>query len=95
MRVALVIVFACALGACAAGVSTDAGTANSAGIVAGFWRGAWHGFIAPVTFIVSLFTHDVGIYEAHNNGGWYDAGFLIGINAALGGHAARRGLRRR
>jgi hypothetical protein len=42
---------------------------------AGFWLGLWHGIITPVTFVISLFSSAVGIYEVHNNGGWYDTGF--------------------
>ncbi len=54
---------------------------------AGFWLGLWHGMIAPVTFVISLFSSAVGIYEVHNNGGWYDAGFLLGLSICLGGSA--------
>jgi len=43
--------------------------------------GLWQGLISPLTFIVSLFTDDVSIYEVHNNGGWYDFGFILGIGA--------------
>ena len=35
--------------------------------------------ILPVTFIVSLFTDTVSIYEVDNNGNWYDFGFMLGI----------------
>ena len=52
---------------------------------AGFWAGVWHGLISPITFIVSLFNHDVRIYEQNNRGLLYDFGFLIGISAAFGG----------
>lgn len=48
---------------------------------AGFWVGLWHGIIAPVTFIISLFTKNVGFYEMHNNGKWYEFGFLLGVGA--------------
>jgi hypothetical protein len=44
----------------------------------GFWSGLWHGFIAPISFIGSLFMDDVAIYAVNNNGGWYDFGFIIG-----------------
>jgi len=62
--------------------------------VAGFWLGLWQGFISPITFVVSLFNDDVGIYEIHNNGGWYDFGFLFGAmvifsGMARSGYAAR------
>jgi hypothetical protein len=45
---------------------------------AGFWAGLWHGAIVPITFIVSLFSPQVRIYEVNNRGLWYDFGFLIG-----------------
>ena len=55
---------------------------------AGFWLGLWHGIIAPVTFIVSLFSDSVNIYEVNNNGGWYNFGFLFGASMTLGGGGA-------
>jgi hypothetical protein len=50
---------------------------------AGFWTGYWHGMIAPVAFVVSLFNEDVGIYETHNNGKWYDFGFVLGASSTI------------
>lgn len=55
---------------------------------AGFWGGLWHGLIAPITFLISLFTHGVSIYETHNNGRWYEFGFMLGIGAYAGGGEA-------
>lgn len=52
---------------------------------AGFWLGLWHGFISFFTFIISLFNDNVSIYEVHNNGGWYDFGFIFGVSAFFGG----------
>ena len=46
---------------------------------AGFWAGLWHGMIVVVTFIISLFTDSVGIYEINNTGAWYNFGFVLGI----------------
>ena len=66
-----------------------------AGSAAGFWRGLWHGLIAPFTFVISRFDHGVGVYEARNNGHWYDLGFVIGILCLHGGTAARRNVRGR
>ncbi|MBO1753140.1 hypothetical protein J4G33_15120 [Actinotalea sp. BY-33] len=88
------------LAACAPGANELVGTAiPGTTSPAGFWRGLWHGVIAPVTFVVSLFSDGVGIYEVHNNGGWYDAGFLLGLSAVFGGGAgssqATRTARRR
>jgi hypothetical protein len=45
----------------------------------GFWLGLWHGLILPISFLISLFRRDVGIYQIINNGGWYDFGFLVGV----------------
>jgi hypothetical protein len=49
--------------------------------VAGFFTGLWHGMICPIVFVVSLFKRGVNMYEVHNNGAWYNAGFLIGAGA--------------
>ncbi len=50
-----------------------------------FWKGLWHGFIAPITFFVSLFSDDVRIYAFPNTGRWYDFGFMLGISGFSGG----------
>jgi hypothetical protein len=55
------------------------------GNLAGFWLGVWHGVIAPVTFILSLFKNNVSFYEVHNNGGWYNFGFMLGAGLLFGG----------
>jgi len=52
---------------------------------AGFWAGLWHGFICVFTFIISLFTDSVRMYEVSNTGSWYDFGFLLGAALFLGG----------
>ncbi len=52
---------------------------------AGFWAGFWHGLIMPITFLISLFNSDVGVYETHNTGKGYDFGFVLGASAAFGG----------
>lgn len=83
------------LSACAAGANPEAGAAGGGGEVAGFWLGLWQGFITPVTFVVSLFTDAVNIYEVHNSGNWYDTGFVLGVSMVLGGGggASTRGRR--
>jgi hypothetical protein len=73
------------LGACAAGPNPEVGVAPAGGDVAGFFAGLWHGFISPVTFIISLFTNDVSVYEVHNDGNWYDFGFVLGAGILFGG----------
>ncbi|MGB9894174.1 MAG: hypothetical protein ACPLRA_07135 [Candidatus Saccharicenans sp.] len=81
--------------ACAPGPNTVEKTPDEGGHVAGFLLGLWHGFISPVTFIISLFTKNVRIYEVHNNGGWYNFGFVLGAGlflqgGILGSRKARR-----
>ena len=70
--------------ACAAGPNPAVGVGPDP---AGFWLGLWHGLISPITFVVSLFTNDVSIYEVRNNGNWYDFGFIIGVSCAFSGAA--------
>ena len=84
------------LAGCAAGPNELVGTPRASEPSAGFLWGLWHGVIAPVAFIVSLFNHHVQVYEVHNNGGWYNFGFLLGISMIFGGGAggAARGRRR-
>ena len=79
------LVIALVLAACTAGPDPELGTAAGDGVVAGFWLGLWHGIIAPVTFVVSLFTDSVALYEVHNSGNWYDVGFFLGFGVLLGG----------
>lgn len=45
----------------------------------GFWGGTWHGMIMGPAFIGSLIWDDVAIYAVHNNGAWYDFGFVGGF----------------
>ncbi len=79
------------LAACAAGANPEVGMVDVEGDVAGFWVGLWHGAIAPITFVISLFSDTVNVYDVHNNGNWYDFGFMFGIMAIAGGsHGARR-----
>ena len=75
------------LSACAAGANSLAGGQASQ---AGFWLGLWHGLIFPITFVVSLFTDTINVYEVRNTGSWYDFGFFLGVACAFsgGGHAS-------
>src|SRR5215207_5850582 len=72
------------LSACSAGPNEMVDTGPDP---AGFWLGLWQGLISPVTFLISLFTPDVNIYEVQNNGNWYDFGFMLGVVMAFGGGA--------
>ena len=62
---------------------------------AGFWLGFWHGIIIPVTFVISLFNDNVSIYDVHNNGNWYDFGFMLGIAGPFSGIAGGSSVARR
>jgi hypothetical protein len=105
MRVGLsVLLLACALfvSACAASRDPLEGTAAQApcctelnGSSAGFWLGVWHGGISPATFVVSLFSSSTGVYEVHNNGGWYNFGFYLGFTSVIGGSGSAYGRRNR
>ena len=83
--VLIAVVFSVVLAACAAGANEAVDVPSSEGDLAGFWLGLWHGIIVPVTFVISLFTDNVSIYEIHNSGNWYDFGFVIGASTFLGG----------
>lgn len=49
----------------------------------GFWYGLWHGVIAVVALICSLFSDDVAVYAIYNNGAWYNFGFLLGMTSVV------------
>jgi hypothetical protein len=92
----LAVLLVLTLTACAAGPNPEVGTAAEGSATAGFLLGLWHGFILPVTFVISLFTDGVTIYEVHNSGNWYDLGYALGLGASVGGgpfgaRSARRG----
>jgi hypothetical protein len=79
---ALVALF---LSACAPGPNPLTNVPAPGDGVANFWLGLWQGFIAPVTFIISLFNSTVSFYEVHNDGIPYNIGFVIGAVAITGG----------
>ena len=83
------------LSACAAGANEFVDVADVDGDVAGFWMGLWHGLITPITFIISLFTDNVNIYEVHNSGNWYDLGYALGLGTSIGGGPSARSARKR
>lgn len=77
------------LAGCAAAANPSTGTPNAHGSTAGFWLGLWQGFIAPFVLLVSLFKHTLCIYEVHNNGAWYNFGYLFGLACFFGGSGNR------
>jgi hypothetical protein len=91
----MITVMVLAIAGCAAGPNELANVPDEEGKVAGFWKGLWHGFVSPFVFLISLFLETVHIYEIHNNGGWYNFGFLFGASIILGGGGGGAARRRR
>jgi len=85
--VSIVILAMLLLAGCAAGTNPTVDVLDAAGKSAGFWLGLWHGVISCVTFIISLFSDNVNVYEVHNSGNWYDFGFMLGVSIIFGGGA--------
>ena len=73
------------MSSCLPGPNEMRGVPDEGGRVAGFWRGLWHGLLAPITFIISVFSQKVNFYEVHNNGFWYNLGFVLGAGLFLNG----------
>ena len=95
LTIAIMLVLVFALVGCAAGPNDMVNTAPEGETAAGFWLGLWQGFISLFTFIVSLFNDNVSMYEVHNNGGWYNFGYIIGVSAFFGGGGGGASRRRR
>lgn len=94
-KMILLLLVAVLLGAALSGCIPGDG-ANSPVRLAGFFTGVWHGWIAPVSLIFSIFNKRLGIYEVFNTGFWYDFGFYMAIVSGFGGLAlSRRGRRRK
>ena len=92
---AVLVVVLVTLASCAASPNEMVKTPDAQGEVAGFWQGLWQGFISPFAFLLSLFKDNIGIYEVHNNGGWYNFGFLMGASIIFGGSGGGAARRRR
>ena len=88
-KIILAVVFAFIFVFMLSGCFPGDGT-NDAANTAGFFRGVWHGWIAPLALIVSLF-RDTGIYEVYNNGFAYNLGFYMAVISGFGGLAIFRG----
>ena len=90
----LIAILLLMMAGCTAGPNPQADTPDKQGQVAGVWLGLWHGLIAPVTLVISLFDKNVQMYDVHNNGNWYNFGFLLGMavffGAGSGGLVSRR-----
>ena len=94
--IGIILVLVFVLSSCVAGPNKLERTPDEGGKVAGFWKGLWHGLISPITFIISIFNKNVRFYEVHNNGNWYNFGFVLGAGLFLsGGILGRRGSKRK
>ncbi len=51
---------------------------------AGFFWGIWHGWIAPISLILSIFKEPYQLYEPINSGFGYDFGFYIALLGGFG-----------
>ena len=52
---------------------------------AGLLSGIWHGWVAPLSLVLSIFNKQISIYEVFNTGFWYDFGFYAAIISGFGG----------
>lgn len=75
-----------ALGGCAPGPHPVVGSVDG---LPGFWAGLWHGFITLFTFVISLFSDKVAIYETANSGHLYDLGYVLGLMLFWGGSSGK------
>ncbi len=83
-----ILLAVCLPAGCAGGPNVCKDSPSSDGSLAGFWLGLWHGMILPFSFLISLFSDRVNVYEVHNSGGWYNFGFLLGTAMVWGGGGA-------
>jgi hypothetical protein len=90
----LALILLLILAACAPGPNNLKGTPGDKHSVAGFWLGLWQGFIAPFVLVISLFVLDLNVYEVHNNGAWYNFGYLFGLMFFFGGGSQKAARRR-
>ncbi len=91
----VIVLIAILMTSCFASGNPYEGVADDFGTTAGFLRGIWHGFLCPFTFIVSLFTDGIHFYEVHNNGGWYNFGFVLGASIIFSGSGRASKMRRK
>ena len=68
---------------------------NTAQKPAGFFRGVWHGWVAPVSLIIGILDGHIRIYEQANAGWLYDFGYYIAVITGFGGLSLTRRIRKR
>lgn len=62
----------------------------ASGNTAGFFWGIWHGWMAPISLIFSIFNRSIRIYEVNNSGLGYDFGYYMAIISGFGGLSLAR-----
>ncbi len=77
------------------GPNPQVNTDDANGHVAGILLGIWHGFISPVTLVLSFANPVSQMYEVHNDGSPYNFGFLLGVAIVFGILGVFVGSRRR
>ncbi len=87
LLVFIVILALLFLAGCVPSINPAVGIPDADGNSVGFWSGLMHGVISPVTFLISLFTDNVNVYEVYNTSNWYDFGFMFGVSIIFGGGA--------
>jgi len=85
LTISLLFILMASLSGCIPGDNT-----YSASHRAGFFWGIWHGWLAPISLIISLFNKDIQIYEPFNTGWWYDLGYYMAIISGFGGLSLAR-----
>jgi len=83
--ISLLLIFIPTLSSCAGDEQFKEG-----GKKANFIHGIWHGWIAPLSLILSFFGDGIRMYEPNNTGWTYDLGFYIAILGGFGGFALTR-----
>jgi hypothetical protein len=83
-KIVLLCFFAALISLILTGCIPGDGTYTSAK-PAGFFWGIWHGWVAPISLIISIFDKNIRVYEVINSGWWYDFGFYIAIISGFGG----------
>ncbi|HQB98911.1 MAG TPA: hypothetical protein PKZ46_08225 [Candidatus Cloacimonadota bacterium] len=53
-------------------------------------HGIWHGWIAPLSLVFSIFSDEIRMYEPNNTGWSYDLGFYMAVIGGFGGLALSR-----
>lgn len=63
---------------------------NDGSSPSGFFKGVWHGWIAPISLIVGFFNDSTRVYDPNNTGWWYDFGFYMAVISGFGGLSLAR-----